>query len=171
MIEKKIELIKRQIENLEKKDFNLEAWKTSTKLVLERIFGGGSQKIREIDRIRYDLSSWTMRDTMGTSSTMDTCKKTGRAILEMAIQELEILGEEAAASQSDLVSVSLIRTALEEELKGFQLKELREMLSSGESDQARKDAVTAFLEKAGPATTCQILASILSHPDASSRLF
>jgi hypothetical protein len=39
MIEKQIELIKRQISKLDEKDFDLDAWKSSTTVILGRIFG------------------------------------------------------------------------------------------------------------------------------------
>ena len=58
MKEKEIELIRNQIKKLDNKDFDLEAWKISTILILERVFGYDSSKITKIKNIHQDLSSW-----------------------------------------------------------------------------------------------------------------
>jgi hypothetical protein len=170
MTDKKIELIKKQLENLDRKDFNLEAWKTSTKLVLERIFGGSSPKIREIDKIHYDLSSWTMRDTMGTSSTMDTCKRTARAILETSILELETLGEEEAESGEGRMPVSVVINALEQEMTIAQLRELKEMVKVPGDPGKLREPLAKLFDKMGPPACMRILSSIVSHPELTSKI-
>ena len=53
MIDKQIELIQNQIDILEDKEFDLSAWKSSTILVLDRIFGSDFQGIKSIENIKY----------------------------------------------------------------------------------------------------------------------
>ncbi len=89
MAKKEISILKKQIERLEVKDFDLEAWKKFTIVMLARIFGNTSEKIRQIESIEYEYSSWSLRDTSGSSEYLESCKKLGRKILEASIEELE----------------------------------------------------------------------------------
>ena len=89
MSKKEIELLKEQIKKLDVKNFDLEAWKKYTIVLLARIFGDDSQKIKQIENIEYDYSSWALRYTSGISSYLNTCKKLGKEILDASISEIE----------------------------------------------------------------------------------
>ncbi|MCF8298415.1 MAG: hypothetical protein K9J13_12785 [Saprospiraceae bacterium] len=125
-MEKYINLIKEQIEKLSIKDFDLEAWKSSTTVLLERIFGKESQKISEIGNIKYEQGSWTLRDASGIKSNMESYKKRGKEILIAAINELENFG--LPEKDEDLVNINIIRTAIENELTVSQFKEISEII-------------------------------------------
>src|SRR5664279_4626692 len=92
MVEQEIELINRQIESLTAKNFDLEAWKSHTILFLERIFGKESTKVTMIKELKYNYSSWTLRDAAGTGKNSDPVILKAREILEAAGLELEHLG-------------------------------------------------------------------------------
>ena len=92
MATNEIKLLKQQIEKLEAKDFDLSAWKKFTIVFLARIFGDDSPKIKQIEKIESDYSSWSLRDTSGSSSNVNKSKKLAREILEAAIAEIEIFG-------------------------------------------------------------------------------
>ena len=85
MPKKEIDLLKAQIDKLNAKGFDLDAWKKYTIIILARIFGENTQKIKQIDSIEYDYSSWSLRDTTGSNSYLDTCKKLGKEILCLMI--------------------------------------------------------------------------------------
>ena len=51
MAKKEIALLKKQIDKLDDKDFDLEAWKKYTIILLARIFGDKTEKIRQIESI------------------------------------------------------------------------------------------------------------------------
>ena len=99
MKEKYIKLIDNQIDKLSKEDFDLDAWKGSTKYVLTLVFGPKDPKVAEIDNLKIDYSSWALRDSKSDYKPMETCKKKGREILEIAKDELELFGVEADSAE------------------------------------------------------------------------
>lgn len=158
---KEIELLKAQIDKLQAKDFDLEAWKKYTIIMLARIFGDNTQKIKQIESIEYDYSSWSLRDTVGSSSYLDTCKKLGREILSASIDELETLGLPRSEDVPDEF-FQAIEEALMDELKGSQFKEIRQIISSGESRENKKEQVLEKLKSYGSEVAQDILSNILT---------
>lgn len=92
MIEKQIELLKKQMAKIDAKDFDLKAWKGSTIVILGSIFGDDSQKIKQIENITYRSSGFAIGEASHFWNNMDSCKKTGKEILEACIAELEHFG-------------------------------------------------------------------------------
>jgi hypothetical protein len=135
---KEIKLLQDQIEKLNRKEFDLDAWKQYTVVLLARIFGEHDPKIKQIEKIEYDFSSWSLRDTSGKSAYMETCKKLGREVLEASVDELKAFGlpDKQAKPEKSIPVESLIH-ALEEELKISQYRELVRLIVS-ESDQDEK---------------------------------
>jgi len=84
-------LLKKQIKKLDFPDFDLEAWKVSTQLLLSNVFGAFDQKTITIRDLKIDYSSTMLRDSNADYKPMETCKKKGREILELAIDELEMV--------------------------------------------------------------------------------
>jgi hypothetical protein len=161
MAKKEIALLKRQIEKLNDKGFDLEAWKKYTIILLARIFGEKTEKIRQIETIEYDFSSWALRDTTGASSYMETCRKLGREILEASIDELEHFGL-PKASDEDNAFYHLITSSLEDELKGIQVKEIKALLTKLEKKEVLVEDVREKLLSYGPNVAATVLANILS---------
>jgi hypothetical protein len=162
MAEKEIELIRKQIEKLNEKEFDLNVWKTTTMLVLDKIFGRDSEKISLIKNISYDYSSWTLRDTSGASAS-DLAKKLGREILETAIQELEVFGL-PEKRESGQVEMSAIQAALEDALRISQYRELVSIIKENKDQHERKKKLAEKLQTYGDETVREVLAGILSHP-------
>jgi len=161
MPDKEIQLLKAQIDKLKAKDFDLNAWKKATIIILARIFGETSLKIKQIESIEYDYSSWSLRDTTGSNNYLDSCKKLGREILQASVDELETLGlpvEEEKSEEFFLV----ITGALHDELKGSQVKEISQVLASGESPEAKRDMILQKLKEYGSDISHDILANILT---------
>jgi hypothetical protein len=154
MVEKEIVLIKNQLESLSAKNFDLEAWKSHTIIFLERIFGKESSKIRMIKELKYDYSSWSLRDAAGKGKNADPVIMKAREILEATILELEHLGVPKQENE-DLKIWSL----LEEELPGKQVREIKQVLQSEEPEKMEKIANILYnLEKENMAV---ILAKLL----------
>jgi hypothetical protein len=161
MKEQYIKLLKNQIDKLNSRDFDLDAWKDSTIIVLDRIFGSGSEKINKINSIHYDLSSWSLRDTLGTSAHFDTCKKKGKEILEVCIMELETIGvPEPTNSRQDKHNENVL-SALEDELTISRFKELEKILSETNIETKEK-LIYDFLGKIGSESSMKILSKILT---------
>ena len=87
-----IKLLKKQITKLDNEDFDLEAWKTSTKTVLHRIFGESDIRAKQIEQLKIDYSSWALRDSNSNYKPIETAKLKGKEILNTAIDEIEIFG-------------------------------------------------------------------------------
>jgi hypothetical protein len=165
MSKKEIELLKSRIEKLDAKDFDLEAWKNYTIVLLERIFGPANQKIKQIEGIEYDYSSWSLRDTSGYSSYQDACKKLSREILEASISELENFGlpELNKDKQKEDETLKVIISVLEDELKISQYKELLETVSSNKSNDEKAKEIELILKSYGAELSNTILARILAN--------
>lgn len=103
MPKKLISLLQKQIEKLKQPDFDLEAWKSATVALLSRIFGEGDSKVKQINELKIDYSSWALRDSNAKYKPVETCKKKGQAILEAAIDEIESFGL-PAKGHSDILA-------------------------------------------------------------------
>lgn len=87
-----IKLLKKQITKLEDEHFDLEAWKTSAITVLHRIFGEDDPRVKQIENLKIDYSSWTLRDSNSNYKPIETAKLKGKEIINTAIDEIEIFG-------------------------------------------------------------------------------
>ena len=154
-----------QIEKLNVKKFDLNAWKTTTIILLERIFGQHNEKINSINKINYDQGSWTLRDETGFSHSVETCKKMGREILEAAIAELEAFG--AVEISTETLPFGVLLSALEDELTGSQLREIKKLLTEKSPIDDKKQILITKLKSYGSDAAYAIVANILSNPDTS----
>jgi len=131
--------------------------------MLARIFGDSSEKIRQIESIEYDYSSWSLRDTSGSSSYLESCKKLGRNILEASIEELETFGVPDRSGEEDKF-FSIIIEALQDELKGSQFRELKNVILKTEKEEDLHDKIREILNDFDTGIPAAILTSILSNP-------
>ena len=154
MVEKEIALINKQLESLVAKNFDLEAWKSHTIIFLERIFGRESSKVRMIKDLKYDYSSWNLRDAAGTGKASDPVILKAREILEATKLELEYLG--VPKQEEENLKIWLL---LEEEMTGKQIREIKLILQSEEPEKMEKIANVLYnLEKENMA---KVLAKLL----------
>lgn len=163
MAEKEIQLLTNQIEKLNLPGFDLAIWKVSTILVLDKIFGRDSDKGVLIKNLSYDYGSWTLRDTTGTSPA-EMVKKLGKEILETAIQEIELFGV-PEQKESNMLSVSVIQSALEESLRISQYRELVSIIRENSDLSDRKKKLNEKLQSFGDETVRQALTAMLAHPE------
>jgi hypothetical protein len=142
MAEKEIALLQEQIERLQDKKFDLEAWKSHTLIFLERIFGKDSSKLKMIKDLSYDYSSWNLRDTPAAGKTNDKDPVLMQAgeILNAAITELKSLGLPETKKDNEK-----ILELLSDELTGKQMKELETLNQSEDADKSEK--ITEILLK------------------------
>ena len=162
MTDKYIKLLRDQISTLNSEEFDLEAWKSSTIIYLSRIFGDSSAKIEQIEKIRYEQGSWSLRDASGNSDMMISCKRRGKAILEACINELEVLGVDD--DQLNTSEGNPISEGLNEELKVSQLKELRKILKTKSSREEKTEALSNKLLSFGYEISPMIISHIITHP-------
>ena len=168
---KEIKLLEEQIEKLNTKTFDLEPWKQFTIVLLARIFGENNQKIKQIEKIEYDYSSWALRDTSGSTSYLETCKKLGKEILLASIDELKTLGlpKENIVTENS-IPVEVIISALENELKVSQYKEIAAIINSETDKETKMKQISKKLESYGKPIMNKILPAILSHSGLTGKL-
>jgi hypothetical protein len=166
--EKSIEVLEGQIEKLDAKEFDLNAWKNFTVLLLERIFGRHSKKIEAIQKIKYDMGSWVLRDETGYTNSMEACKKLGREVLQEAIIELETFG--LPEESPDTIPFGIILDALKDELTGSQFKEIRKAVAEKGAIADRKKILITKLQGYGSDAAWAIVANILSDEQVAEKL-
>jgi hypothetical protein len=143
MADKEISILKEQVERLNEKQFDLDAWKNQTVIFLERIFGKESSKVKLIRELHYDYSSWNLRDTTGAGQSKDPVRFQAKGILEATIEELEKLGLPEDKKESGRLHELLL-----DELTGKQMKEIETILHSDMADRQERIAkILDLLEK------------------------
>lgn len=133
MIDKYTKFLKNQISKLDLEDFDLEAWKSATVAALERIYDKTDPKIRQIEQLKIDYSSWALRDSNANYKPVETCKKKGREVLQTAIDELEILGLEPGKNDH-INPFDKLPQEIKKQLEGLSAKELANKLKSFKKD-------------------------------------
>lgn len=162
MKEQEVEILKKQIKKLDATDFDLDAWKTGAIILLERLFGPDNQKIAQLEKIKYDQSSWALREAKGSKNMMETCKKQGREILDIAIDELVHFGlpEEIEEAQAAPFKAAIVQS-LEGELKISQYREIVRIIDSDKKVPEKRKELIDTMNKYGHDLAENILASIL----------
>ncbi len=168
MLKKEIQLLEQQIKRLDEKHFDLEAWKKYTIVILARIFGPQDEKIRQIEKLEFEFTSWSLRDASGNESYEEGTKKLAREILQAAIDELNIFGlpeKKEEEDQSGRAKQEFLNILLDE-MKGSQVKQLKSILSSRENKEEKHRKIRELLSGIGEYEVYDILASMLMHPGA-----
>lgn len=173
IIESQIELLKKQLAMINHKKFDAEAWKSSTIILLESIFGSHTQKIKQLENVNTDYSSWSLRDSQGG---LHPIKIRGREILKLSIAELELKvldpvnEQKKQAENSHNEAIQVIISAIESKLTVSQYKIIsaiaQEKISITEKQKKLRDNINAF----GSELAMQILTGILSDNQISQNL-
>ena len=158
MVKKEIQLLQDQINKLNDKGYELESWKIYTIGLLDRIFGHNSHKISQIKELKYDYSSWSLRDTSGSQ---DSIRKKAKVIIESAINEIEQFGLlEKGKSEKP---TNLITEIFKDELKGSEYKRLIKTINENKSENDKSELLTELLGTLETETKDQIILSLLKQ--------
>jgi hypothetical protein len=163
-----IKVLQDQMGKLDAKDFDLNAWKNFTTLLLERIFGQHTKKIDAIRKIKYDQGSWVLRDETGYTNSIEACIKLGREILEEAIVELEAFG--TPEEKINTIPFEIILNALQDELTGSQFREIKKALEEERQIKDLKKILITKLKGFGSEGVYAIVANILSNEEVMKNL-
>lgn len=162
MEKKIISLLEKQIKKLDAGEFDLEAWKSSAVALLSRIYGEKNQKSELISKLNIDYGSWALRDSKSTYNPMESCKKQGRELLEMSIDEIKTFGVSSINQGENELTIANI---LEDELKVSQYKKIKNAIKSdSESD------LIIEVSKLDETTKSNILAKTLKALDLKDNL-
>ena len=176
MVEKQIELIKKQIDKLGEKDFNLDAWKSSTIVLLSRIFDNIYPGIKAIEKIEFHGGGWGTSEVSHFWDNTESCKKQGIDILEACITELKEFGQPEKKennksgininlTQNQTVSINILMSALEDELTVSQLREINEVIKIDEPKSEKRRRMIDKIKSFGSDVASNILANILTNPN------
>lgn len=165
MSKKEIQLLEQQITKLSDKNFDLEAWKKYTIVILARIFGENNEKIRQIEKLDFEFSSWSLRDASGNESYEEGTKKLARVILQASIDEIKVFGLPETETFKENQTIEELLSLLLDELKGSQVKQLKTILSSRENKNEKQRKIKEILESLGEYGAYSVLTSMLMHPD------
>ncbi|MCZ6900680.1 MAG: hypothetical protein O7F74_10615 [Bacteroidetes bacterium] len=155
-INKPIAVLKKQLAKLDNENFDLEAWKSSSTVFLSRLFGDKDTKVKQIQGLKIDYGSWTLRDASSSYNPVISCKKQGREIIEAAINELETFGLPETSSDT-----SVIMQALEGHLKVSQLKALNKVLAGDKSEEDKNKELIKMISSWDKDAPIHILSEIL----------
>jgi hypothetical protein len=126
-----LDLLQLQLTQLDDPSFELSSWKSSAIVLLQRILGNQDPRVLALEKINYDYSSWTLRDTTGKGTITDPAKKMGRDIITNIIAEIEtkdnVIIDPAGASRG---RNEQIREAMEAILTVKQIREIEEILKT-----------------------------------------
>ena len=166
MVDKYIDLLQKQIDKLDSRQLDLKSWKIYTIALLSRIFGEDSRKIKQIEDLKYDFGSWSLRDAAGNKTSLDTVRSMAKEILEAAISELKnfgLPGEENKASDR-AEDFSFISEAIGDELKGSQYKALKSIIESGENSEEKKRRIKEIFKEIDHESLLNIMTDIIINP-------
>lgn len=155
--ENEVDLLRQQIAALDARKFDLEAWKASTLLFVSRIFGTSSEHVHQIRDLKYDYSSWSLRDTSGGTHQTDPVRTRAREILEAAITELQMFGIPSPAR-----SASGMMEAFQKELTGKEMEELKNILNL--PDKEKQEKLRAFLSSRDKDVLISLLIELFNNP-------
>lgn len=154
MAEKEIALLLELIDRLHSQKFDLDAWKNHAEVYLEPIFGKDSSLARMIRELKYDNSSWSLRDASGAGKPSNPVLIQAKEILEAAIVSLQQFGIPEKEDET-----SKAWNLVEEELTGKQVKELRAIVQS--DDPAKNEKIIEILKTLDGEKLAKIVAGIL----------
>lgn len=144
-------LLKGQLKKLNSRDFDLEAWKSSTAAVLSMAFGAEDPLVLEIQKLKIDYGSWALRDAKGSYDPIETCKKVGKEVIEIALSQID---EDSEVSPD-------VNAILENELMDKALKEIQAILKSSSSKKKKQSQLEEVLKSLDKDNLSTILARLI----------
>lgn len=163
MVKKEIALLESQIVKLKAPDFDLDAWKKYTLLMLVRIFGKDDEKIKQLESIEFEFNSWSLRDASGNESYEEGSKKLASEVLQAAIDEIKIYGLPQNKEDDNHVIAGELLNIILDEFKGSQVKELSKILVSRDSKSEKQRRVKELIKEIGEYGSYDIITNILTN--------
>jgi len=146
-----IEMLVKQKEEISEKDFNLEAWKSTTATLISTIFGKDDPRILTVEKLKIDYGSWALRDATSKYDPVTTCKRIAGDLMDLCVKELKALKD---GDQSFILEI------LGDHLTGSQMKEIKSILTD-KDEKIRKSALLKVLQNYKAPKLAQILGTVL----------
>ncbi|SFD82198.1 hypothetical protein [Thermophagus xiamenensis] len=149
-------LLEERLKGLDHKNFNWQAWKKGTLLVLKRIFGPDSIYVRELENTDYQYNSWSLRDTAGSE---DPVKESVRELLRICITEAN-LNEPLKSNPTTDLSQEL-KNILSQYFDHATLAEIQKIASAEMPMVAKEEQVGKIISDKIPKYQTALLGKIL----------
>ncbi len=163
MVNKEIELLEQQIKNLNGLNFDFDAWRKYSVIILTRIFGTTDDKIKQLENIDFEFNSWSLRDASGNESYEEGSKKLAKEVIKSAIDELRIYGIPNLDNKKPNETTIELLDIILDELKGSQVKELSKILFSHDNKTEKERRVKELVEEIGEYGCYDIITNILTN--------
>ena len=154
-------LLQTQLDNIDSKNFNLESWKKYNHLLLSRIFGSDDEKVKQIDLLEYEHSSWSLRDASGNDSYLGKTKKLAKEIINASIDEIKAFGIKNKNKEKSSADVEQMISFIFDELKGSQVKEINKILQDELSDEEKKRQVYEIITELDERTKDELISNMI----------
>ena len=138
------------LEAIDQKNFDLDVWKIKASIVINKLFGSSDDKLKLLDALHYDYSSWALRDQSG-SKQADAIKEQARGIIEAAMLEISL-------EQENHPIIEL----LQKELTGAEMEKLQQLI---QQPQVEEEDVVGFIQQISPAIKDRVLARLVMKID------
>ena len=169
--DKAIDLLMGTLSKAREGVFDLNAWRSYTISIFERIFGSQSKKIEEVEKMI--LSSFLEPEFYRPQAI---------AIIEAAISEIKLLGVPdkntygapgvlVNVHQSQEITINQLKDTIKDEFTGKQFKEIQEIAKSNRTPEQKKKTITEKIKSFGSDVASNILANILANPNFYQTLF
>ena len=158
-----LKLLNQQLEKLDAKDFDLEAWKKYTVVILSRVFGQENPKIKQVEKLEFEFNSWSLRDASGNESYEDGTIKLAREIIQASIDEITAFGIPESEKKASKKELETILSLVLDELKGSQVKQIKKIIDSTENEEEKKRLVFEIISTLGENNSYDLITNIITH--------
>lgn len=165
-----IKLLQEQLENVDSKNFNLDSWKKYNHLLLSRIFGSDDEKVKQINLLEYEHSSWSLRDASGNDSYLGKTKKLAKEIIHASIDEITAFGLKNKNSEAINEEADKLMNYVFDELKGSQIKEINKVLSTDFSEEEKKRQIYEIIADLDNRTKDELITNMIVYHSEISKL-
>jgi hypothetical protein len=139
---------------LDHKPFDWAAWKKGTLLVLKVAFGEESPYFKQLNEIEYEYSSWSLRDTSGSS---DPVKPSCEELLDICILDIQNQ-DNKADSHKEKISELFFKY-----LPAKTNKKIAQTISSDLSAFQIEEKINTLLKDVDASVTKRLLAAIIQE--------
>ncbi len=144
--------IQERSDKLDQKPFDWVAWKRGTLLVLQNIFGKDSAYYKQLAETDYEYSSWSLRDTSGSS---DSVKSSCLDLLDICRTDLLSQQEGSVSTKEKMAKL------LGQYLTGSQISNIMEVVHSEAPPHQKNEQIGEILKAFSPELSTKVLIDLI----------
>ncbi|GAO30566.1 hypothetical protein [Geofilum rubicundum] len=144
--------LKERSDKLDQKHFDWVAWKRGTLLVLQNIFGTDSPYYQQLAETDYEYSSWSLRDTSGSS---DPVKSSCLDLLDICRTDLLSHQEGSISTKEKMAKL------LSQYLTASQISKMMEVVKSDIPPHQKNEQIGEILKEFSPELSTKVLIELI----------